>query len=166
MSGVANFDRNSMYLPAMMRIGQKCGYPKRLAQLIPRSFLVYPLLHHHYVVRIRITRINNFQQIPLVLVKLKSGSIKRHNQANIPQETFVINKITLENWLEFCDIEFELIEGLYWYNGGKQECAHTTVNLKQLRNQYKHESNNMQQDVKLIMNMGYCTLVLKKWGSQ
>jgi len=163
-SGVADFDMNSMYPSAMMHIGQECGYPRGPAKKIPHSSLVYPLLYFHYMVRIHISAINKFQQIPLVSVKVKSGSIKKYNMGDIPEETFVVDKVTLEDWIEFCRIEFELIEELFWDNGGIHECADTITDLKQLRDEYKREGNDLQQDVKLIMNMGYGTLVLKKVG--
>jgi len=94
--GVASFDMNSMYPSAMMRIGEECGYPTGLAVMTPTENLSYPLSYRHYVVHIRIRAINKYQQIPLVSVKVK-GIIKRLNRGDIPDCTFVVDKITLED---------------------------------------------------------------------
>jgi len=86
---------------------------------------------------------------------------------DIPEETFVVDKITLEDLVEFCGIEFSLIGGLHWDKGGIKECGEsgdTIVDLKALRDEYNRQGNELQQNVKLIMNMGYGTLVLKKVG--
>jgi len=155
---------NSMYPSAMMRIGQEGGYPTGPAAMIPPHMLnVTPLPYRHYIVRIRISRIGKHQQIPFVSVRDRtSGSIRRFNRGDTPDCTFFVDKITLEDWIEFCQIEYTVTEGLYWNQSGVTECAKTIQDLKHLRDRYKLEGNDLQQNVKLIMNMGYGTLVIKK----
>ena len=160
--GLGDFDMVSMYPSAQKRIGQEGGYPMGPAAKIPTHMLaIRPLPYFHYIIRIRITRITKYQQIPFVSLKIR-GLVRRFNAGELPPEPLVVDKITLEDYDKYCGIEYEVIEGLCWDNEGITECKSTIVLLKELRDEYKRAGNPAQILIKLIMNMGYGKNVLKK----
>ena len=156
-----DFDMVSMYPSAQKRIGEEGGYPMGPAEKIPTHMLTTrPLPYFDYIVRIKITRITKYQ-IPFVSQKIR-GLVKRFNAGELPPGRIVVDKITLEDYVKYCGIEYEVIEGLCWDNEGITECKNTIVLLKELRDEYKRAGNPAQILVKLIMNMGYGKNVLKK----
>ena len=110
--GVSDFDMTSMYPSAQYRIGKEMGYPMGEARKIPADCLNYPLPYYHYIVRVKVLRITKHQQIPFISLKV-NGIIQRYNRGELPPETLVVDKITLEDYIQFCGMEFELIGGLY-----------------------------------------------------
>lgn len=74
----------------------------------------------------------------------------------------VADKPTLEDYVNFCGIEFEVVEGLYWNSGGVHEVKDTVVSLNRLRDEYKAAGIPIQEVIKLIVNSSYGKLMLKK----
>ena len=149
-----------MYPSAMERIGKELGYPAGPAKLI-ENLQSWLLPYRHYIVRVRINSINRYQQIPFVSLKI-DGKVQRFNKGETVPDTCVVDRITLEDWIEFCEIEFEILEGVYWDEEGVKDVKTVIRDLFELRNQYKATGNPMQSVVKLIMNSAYGKLVLKK----
>ena len=158
-SGVADLDAVSEYPSAMKRIANECGYPCGPCKLI--QIFSYPLPYLYYIVRIRITNNGKYQQIPFVSVKV-NGKILRFNRGDFPEQEFVVDKITLEDWIEFCDITFEILEGVYWDGDVNCEVGETILSLHDLRRYYKSIGSDLQACTKLLMNEAYGKLVIKK----
>ena len=53
------------------------------------------------------------------------GKMIWYNAGDTPGGEFVVGKIALEDWIEKCQIEYEVVEGLAWkeHSEGNKECA-------------------------------------------
>lgn len=82
----------STYPSSMMRIGQECGYP--IGEAFKIQLTSYPFeQYHHYVVRINVTKINVYQQIPFVSFKV-NGIVKRFNAGELQPKLWLrINQL-------------------------------------------------------------------------
>ena len=162
-NGISDFDMTSMYPSAEKRIGQECGFPMGPCRKIPNDCLHnYPFHDYsYYVVRIRILSINKQQQIPFVSLRV-GGLVRRYNKDELPPSTLVVDKITLEDYCNFCDLHFVVLEGLYWQEGGVHEIGDTITMMKELRDEYRADNNPIQELIKLLMNTSYGKLVMRK----
>ena len=88
--------------------------------------------------------------------------MKFFNYGDVPDVTFVVGKIMLEDWVEFCEIDYDIIEGVYWDGEGNNACGQTVEVLKGFRDEFKAQGNSLQMVVKLIMNSAYGKLIIKK----
>ena len=156
---VSDYDAVSLYPSSMWRLGQDLGgMPMGMARMIPTP-INWPLDYQYYVVRIRILAITKWQQMPMVSLKTK-GKVKYFSIFYIVSHlNFVVGRITLEDWIRFCGIKFDILEGLYWDGGFNSKIMHTVDQLFSLRKRLKEQESEV---VKLIMNSGYGTLILKK----
>lgn len=156
---VSDYDAVSLYPSSMWRLGQDLGgMPMGMARMIPTP-INWPLDYQYYVVRIRILAITKWQQMPMVSLKIK-GKVKYFNRGDIVSHlNFVVGRITLEDWIRFCGIKFDILEGLYWDGGFNFKIMHTVDQLFSLRKRLKEQGSEV---VKLIMNSGYGTLILKE----
>ena len=66
----------------------------------------------YFFAKIKILSIGKFQQLPMVCM-MKDGSKIWYNRGDRPEGSRWVGKITLEDWIEFCQIEFEIEEVLY-----------------------------------------------------
>lgn len=108
---MSDYDAVSLYPSSMWRLGQDLGgMSMGHAKMIPTP-TSWPLDYQYYVVRIHILAITKRQQLPMVLLKIK-GKVRYFNYGdNISHLSFVVGRITLEDWIKFCGVEFEIVEG-------------------------------------------------------
>jgi hypothetical protein len=95
------------------------GFPTGPAQLLAPSQLSYDFLRREtseYTVDVKITAIGKRQDsIPFVLFRREDKTMDYVNE--LPEgNAFVatVDKVTLEDWIEFHQIEFEIVRGIYW----------------------------------------------------
>jgi len=173
---INDYDAVSLYPSAISRMAREMGIPTGPAKKIIDTN--YNIIKHYiyYVVKIKINKINKKQQIPFIGVK-KDGILNYINDAG---EGFIttVDKITLEDYIEFHQIEFEIIEGVY-YNEGTNKIIGTVIdNLFQDRITYKkimknhdssaneYESADITQNlIKLMLNSVYGKTIIKKTDS-
>lgn len=148
---IIDFDASGLYNTAMVFMP---GLPKGEAFLMEELDMTKP----YFIIEILITKINKKQQIPFVCYKTKEGN----KYTNEPQnETVIVDKTTLEDWIEFQQIEFKFIQGVYWeeLNSNISECLE---DLYYARQKYKREKRDVSQNlVKLLANSTYGGLSLK-----
>lgn len=109
---------------------------------------------HHYVVRVNITAIGKYQQIPFVTYR--EGTREYTNTCSSKLHGLVLDKITLEDWITYQDIEYEFIEGVYWQDGGNTTIGNIVGNLYNERRKYIDEGNiSMSEVCKLALNSLY-----------
>ena len=134
--GIADFDMTSMYPSAMERIGKELGgYPAGPAKML-EDLYTWPIPHRHYIVRITVDSINKYQQIPFVSLKI-DGKVRRFNKGELVPSTCVVDRITLEDWVKFCGVEFTMLQGVYWNEEGVDDVKTVIRDLFDLRNEYK-----------------------------
>lgn len=102
-----------------------------------------------YIVVIKITKINKPKHMPLLCVK--SGTNKWSNEIGI----YKVDKTGLEDLIEFCEIEYEILEGFYWNKGRNSKVCELVDKLYDRRDELKSQGNALQNVYKLILNSIY-----------
>jgi len=158
----ADFDGVSLYPSAIYRLCNEYGLPIGKAYRIDKYQKNELDRYSYYVVKIKITKINKEQQLPMVSYKDKNGSLQYTNDAGDGINTYV-DKYTLNDWVNFQDIEFEIIDGVYWNNGYNKKMGGVINKIFTERRKYKKQKNNaMQLILKLMMNSAYGKTIIKK----
>ena len=79
---------------------------------------------------------------------------------------YVVDKRTLEDWVEFQHVEFESIRGLYWNEGTTDILADYIKSLFLKRKALKKEKNPLEKVYKLILNSTYGKMIQKPYNTQ
>ena len=148
---IADFDGVSLYPSAMSRLAKESGIAKGFAQHFTAQV---PTDSNYYIATVKILAINKQQGNPFIAIK-GDGSIDYVNEIEEPV-TVVIDKYALQDYIEFHQIEYEIIEGVYWNDGFNKKIGEIINNLFQARLVYKKQKReSLQLTVKLIMNSTY-----------
>jgi hypothetical protein len=67
------------------------------------------------ILTVNISKVNKIQQMPVIEHRSDKGSIDYKNEA--PGEV-IIDKYTLEEYIRMHEIEYEIIDGIYWDGEG------------------------------------------------
>ena len=156
--GIADFDCNSLYPSAMVRMCQEDGVPigcaKKFDEKIPDDA-------NYYVCTILLKKINKKQDNPFISIKTPNG-INYVNEIEEPVK-ITIDRYTLEDWIEFHKIDYDMLYGVYWNQGFNKKLGQSIEALYQERKVYKKAKNEgMQQTIKLILNSTYGKTIMKK----
>lgn len=166
---INDYDAVSLYPSAIRRMCLEMGIPKGIAKKI----INFNINDDYFIARFKITAINKKQQNPFIGVKSKEG-LEYINEIVEPV-IVTIDKITLEDYINFHQIEYEFIDGVYWNEGFNKtmgdlifELFSSRVEYKQLMKKLKDTSdeyskcNILQEIIKLMMNSSYGKTILKK----
>ena len=117
-----DYDACSLYPSAISRMCKEIGVPTGACQRIKQNKTKkitkkYLDKFKYYVTKINIKKINKKQQIPFIHKRETGKSIQYINE--VPKEGMltIIDKITLEDYIKFHDIEYDIIDGVYWNDG-------------------------------------------------
>jgi hypothetical protein len=98
------------------------GFPVGPAQMLTPEQLNYAFLKDHttdYTCTISITAIDKKQQdIPFIRIIKKDGMDYVNDLPDGKPLTCVVDRVTLEDWIEFHEIKFNVIQGMYWTGPG------------------------------------------------
>ena len=151
---VEDFDGVSLYPSSMKRLCQEYGLPKGVIKKgIENSFEYYES-KDWYIVKILLKKINKKIQIPCVSVHGDEGQLKYINEISSPIELYV-DRITLKDYIQFQDIEFDILEGIYWDQGFNKKIGQVIEKLHNDRCIYKKTNKPLATMIKLIMNSIY-----------
>lgn len=152
---VQDFDAVSMYSSAMVILGFLRGLPKIL------NTKDYSVIKNYdgYFIKINITKVNKKLNFPLINRKNKEGI--REFKNNLLGEHYV-DKTTLEDYIKYQKIEFEIIEGYYFNEGRNYKINECIQKLFDERAKKKKEKNPIQNIYKLLMNSCYGKTILKE----
>ena len=154
-----DFDAVSLYPSAMSMMGFLKGLPKKL---LGDPQLKYDFLKKQdgYFVEIVITKVGVKREFPLLSFIDENGV--RNWSNDMIGKTMYINKISLEDAIEFQNIEFKVVRG-YYYNDGKNESIKSVIKtLFNERKKWKLQDNPVEMIYKLIMNSGYGKSIMKE----
>jgi len=156
--GIADYDGVSLYPSAMYRLCQEYGIPigraKKFEHKIPEDA-------DYYVCTILLTKINKKQDNPFISIKTPNG-INYVNEIDEPVK-ITLDRFTLEDWIEFHHIEYDMLYGVYWNEGFNKKLGQSIKDLFEERKVYKKAKNNgMQLSIKLILNSTYGKTIMKK----
>lgn len=153
---ICDFDAVSLYPSAMKRIpGFPIGEPINLPKLNSYEELIDLVKDNYYTVRIKINHIGIKRDFPLISVKTEGRDFINENVE------MVVNKISLEDLIEFQKIEFEIIEGIWFPDGYNDKIKKEIENIFDIRLKMKKLKNPLQAVIKNLMNSSYGKTILK-----
>lgn len=159
---IADYDGVSLYPSAIVRLCKEMGLPKGKGTTITVFTKQELDQYSYYIVNIKITKINKHQQLPMVSYKDENGILQYTNEINEPI-ICTVGRITLEDWINFQGIEYEIIDGVYWNEGyNKKMGDNINIIFGQRLIKKKEGNESMQQILKLMMNSSYGKMIMKK----
>jgi len=156
-----DFDAVSLYPSAIYRLIEQGGILKGLPKILSDEQLNMNFLNKcdGYFVEIRVREIKR-RDFPLIPIKRK-GELLYSNKKLI-NKTMIINKIQLEDLINFCNCKFDLIRGYYFDEGRDKTICEIILNLFKTRIEYKKNKNPLQEVIKLLMNSAYGKTIQKE----
>ena len=155
---IADFDSVSCYPSAIYRFNDELGLPTGPAQRIAESSLKDWELFHWCILTVRITKINKIQQMPIIAHRGKD-SIDYLNEP--PEEPVIIDKTTLEDYIKLHDIEYQVLDGIFWNGMPNKKWKNIIYNLFQERLKYKKTNKPLANTLKLMLNSAYGKCLIK-----
>ena len=151
---IEDLDFTSLYPYATYLLAQNPGIPVGSCERITPGENVWN--YKWFIVTIKIYKINKFQQISRVQRRSES-KMNWYNMGDEPEGEFIVGKTTLLDWLMYCHIVFEIIDGVAWKTpeDGNHTGANVIRQLFDLRQEYKRAKNNTQVCIKLTLNSIY-----------
>jgi hypothetical protein len=155
-------DARSLYPSAIVRLCEEnIGFPKGPARKIDNWDNIKN--YHHYVVRIKISKIHKIQQLPFISylsdgLRIYTNTVPKTGEL----DNVVVDKITLEDWIKYHNIEYTYIEGIYWNEGCNVSIGPIVSNIYSERISYIKNGNLPMANVcKLALNSLYGKTTLK-----
>jgi hypothetical protein len=163
---LADFDAVSLYPSAMDYLtdvlgGFLIGSPKVLSN----SQLNMKFLNsvNGYFIRIKINKVGIHRKFPLLSINKKGV---RNFTNDLVGSIHYIDKISLEDCVEFQKIEYDIIDGYYFNEGRNKNIGKEINKIFNARLKMKKDENPMQLVYKLLMNSSYGKTILKPISSE
>jgi len=147
---ISNLDAKGLYPSAIKRLCRERGLPKGKCKRIDSYDKKVLDKYDYYIVKIQINNIRKKQQLPMVRTVV-SGKNEYINdiKKNI---ILVVDMVTLQDWSEFCDIEYNILDGVYWNNGYNKRLGEMSDFLFTERVKHIEQNNTaMEQIIKLML---------------
>jgi hypothetical protein len=160
---ISDYDGVSLYPSAINRLCREVGLPKGKAVRFKKGDNWRDTTYA--VMTVKITAVNKVQQMPFIAYKdAKKGSTQYLNTP--PPEEIIIDKFTLEDYITFHDIEYEILDGVYWNSGGNKKMGQLIQKLFNERLKHKKNNKALANTLKLMLNSSYGKTILKKSNSK
>lgn len=161
---IVDFDAVSLYPSAMHRMK---GFPKGMARVLKNP---KDAGDNYYVAKIKITHIGKRQQIPFITYIDTDDNNKRmfDDSDKALNRIYYVDKVTLEDLIEFQDIKFKFITGVYWPDGYNSTIKNVIQSLFNRRLECKRLAKEnpdyllKSEALKLLMNSSYGKTLLKE----
>jgi hypothetical protein len=157
--GITDLDGVSLYPSAMGRLSKECGFPLGRAKLI-NTF--EPEEYNDYVIEINIAGIGKEQAMPMICHRKPDGSLDYINKIPDGGLVVVVDKTTLEDYIEYHKIIYQFRRGVYWDDGYECEEERTIGavidKLFKLRAAAKKEKQIIDGKEVVVANEGKRTL--------
>jgi hypothetical protein len=155
----ADYDGVSLYPSAINRLCRETGLPiGKAKRLSPENFDKWDDFTYS-VVTVKISKVNKIQQMPFIAHKNKD-SINYTNTP--PDEPIIIDSITLQDYINFHEIEYEILDGVYWDEGGNRKMGKLIKKLFDTRLKYKTTNKSLANVIKLMLNSSYGKTIMKR----
>lgn len=154
-------DANSLYASAQVRIpGYIKGLPKVIRVLEDSSKTSESILAtaDYYFVEIKVLKVNKKIPMPLISICKLNEEIdedEKNYTNDLEGLNIVVDKVVLEDLIEFQKIEYEFIRGYYFDEGFNDKIVSTTQELFDLRTEFKKAGNAIEQAYKAILTSIY-----------
>lgn len=157
---IADYDGVSLYPSAINRLCREMGLPKGAATRFKQNELNRWKKFDYAIMTVKINKVNKYQAMPFIALKSES-SIEYINEA--PQEPIIIDSITLEDYINFHKIDYEILDGVYWNQGFNKTMGTIIQKLFLNRLKCKRDGNTALSNViKLMLNSSYGKTIMKK----
>jgi hypothetical protein len=157
---IADFDGVSLYPSAIHRLCQERGLPKGVATRFKKKELSKWADKDYCILTIKINKVNKIQQMPFISYKDKKGILQYTNTP--PDDVLIIDKYTLEDYIEFHKIEYDILDGVYWNQGFNKTMGNLIQNLFQVRLKNKKSNPALANVLKLMLNSSYGKTIMKQ----
>jgi hypothetical protein len=158
---ISDYDGCSLYPSAINRLcrehGLATGEAKRLINFEEWDEMSYAIM------TVKITKVNKIQQMPFIAHK-GENSISYLNEA--PSKPIIIDTYTLQDYIKFHQIEYEIIDGVYWNSGYNKKMGEIIKELYETRLKYKKTNTALANTLKLMLNSSYGKTIMKKSKSK
>jgi hypothetical protein len=159
---IADYDSCSCYPSAIYRMCIKRGIAMGEAhKIIDHTKLN---TYDYAIIKIKITKIGTYQEIPFISYKDESGILQYINK--LPDCGFIesyIDIITLKDWEKFHKIEYQFISGVYWNSGYNKKMGGVIQDLYNDRLKAKKDKNKALAEIlKLMLNSTYGKTITSK----
>lgn len=156
-----NLDANSLYPSAMKRMG---GYLMGKPKVLQNKTYSFLQSVDGYFVEINITKVGKKKAFPLMSYVNEDG-IRLWTNDMVGRKMWV-DKISLEDLIEFQKVEFEIDKGYYYDEGRNYQIGETITHLFNTRRKMKDQDNAIEQVYKLLMNSAYGRTLLKPFEDE
>lgn len=164
---IADFDGVSLYPSAIFRIGEETDFARGKILRLPQHNLEIWKESQYAILTVNITKVNKCQQLPFIAVKTDAGTQYTNKP---PKHPIIIDKLTLEDYIKFHEIEYTIIDGIYIpkqpTHPSKKVVKSTIHDLFTERLQVKSTNVPLANTIKLILNSIYGKTILKKSKSK
>ena len=144
---ISDFDAVSLYPSAMNRMdGFLKGKPKVIENFEPNKY-------DGYFIKIKILRIGKNYKFPCASLLTNKG-IRDFTNDLVGKEVYM-DKVGLEDLINFQDVDYEFIRGYYYDEGRNDKIKETMKHLFIQRLKFKKEKNPIQIVFKELMNSSY-----------
>ena len=130
-------DENSLYPSAGVRICREFGIPVGKAMRYTKEHIKDDCWEglDYCILTVKITKVKKHQNMPMIITKKKNGNSYYSNE--VPKHNVIIDKLTLQDYIKFHDIEYEIIDGVYWDEGFNKKLGKEIEVLYNKRLKYK-----------------------------
>lgn len=160
---MADYDGCSLYPSAINRLCRVMGLPMGKAKRYAKDDLKNWEDKLYSILTVKINKVNKTQQMPFIAQKV-DGIINYSNEA--PEEEMIIDSITLQDYIKFHDIDYEILDGVYWNEGGNKKMGEVIQNLYNTRLKYKKTKKALANTLKLMLNSAYGKTITKKTNTK
>jgi hypothetical protein len=177
---VSDFDGVSLYASAIDRLCEVLGIPTGKpillikAELQAMNDVEYLKKIPYYIVDVKITKINKSQQIPFISYKNSENGCIYTNKVK-KDHIFTVDKFTLEDWIKFHKIEYEIQDNGVKYTqfnkkfgkvirdlfNARLECKRKMNDKENYTKEERDGFNAMQTIYKLMLNSAYGKTITK-----
>ena len=159
---LADYDAVSLYPSAIHRLCKEKGLPMGKCKRIDDYDYNIIKNYSYSVLKVLITKINKYQDLPMVSYKDDESILRYTNNIKHPITAY-LDIYTIEDWVKFQGIEFTILDGVYWNEGYNTKMGEVIEHLFNERLRYKKEGNDaLQLVLKLMMNSSYGKTIIKK----
>jgi hypothetical protein len=154
---IADFDGVSLYPSAMRRISDELGgFLKGMPNVIEPEHLNVEWLSQQdgYFVECIVESVSVDRALPL-LSYIDEQGIRRWSNQEMIGKTVYLDKISLEDAMEFQGARFRIVRGYYFDEGRNRNIGDVIQRVFDQRLAFKKQGNPVQAVFKLIMNAGY-----------
>ena len=156
---MSDYDGVSLYPSAIKRLCDEIGLPTGAAKRFKSNELNEWKNKIYSVLTIKINKVNKIQQMPFIAVR-SEGSIKYTNEA--PEQPFEIDNTGLEDLIKFHNIEYEVLDGVYWDEGVNKKMGKVIQKLFNARQEYRETNKALANTLKLMLNSSYGKTIMKQ----